>query len=67
MNELHLKYQQDTGIQINKQINFINEEEHADDFSKLYDYIKWLEEKITTNEKDKNQHTKDYYDKRRNK
>lgn len=36
------------------------------DFEHTYNYIKWLEEKITTNEKNKNQYSKHHYDKGRN-
>ena len=64
MNELHLKYQQDTGIQVQREINLI--QSHSD-FKRLYDYIEWLEEKITANEKDKNQHSKHYHERERNK
>ena len=63
MNELHLKYQQDTGIQISKEINLIR---YHSDFKYLYDYIQWLEEQIETNEKNKNQTSKPDYDRNRN-
>ena len=67
MNELHLKYQQDTGLQISKQIEGLCKNGPPSYNYKLYDYIKWLEEKITANEKDKNQHSKHYHERERNK
>jgi len=48
MSKFHLKYQQDTGIQVRREINLIK---NHSDFTHLYNYIKWLEEKV--NEKNK--------------
>ncbi len=57
MNELHLKYKMETGNAwptnyiINCETNCIENDES--DCENIYQYIKWLEEKITTNEKNK--------------
>ncbi len=88
MNELHLKYQQDTGIQVSKQVESLYgvygsssievqcyecEKTFFHDFKRevncpnVYDYIKWLEEKITTNEKNKqDNHSKHHHDRKGN-
>ena len=47
MNQLHLKYQQETGNQVQRDINLI---QNHSDFKHLYDYIKWLEELIEEQE-----------------
>jgi len=62
MNKLHLKYQQDTGNQVQRDINLI--QTHSD-FKHLYDYIKWLEEKINETDKE-TKHSNHYHDRSRN-
>ena len=47
MNDLHLKYQQDTGIRISALIESLRGT-YNDDCSEVYDYIVWLENHYLT-------------------
>ncbi len=71
MNELHLKYKIETGNAwptnyiVNCETSCIENDES--DCENIYQYIQWLEEKITTNEKNKEgNHSKHYHDRKRN-
>lgn len=82
MNDLHLKYQQHSGVNVTRDANNIESEIN---YPNLEGYIKWLEEQIDekdellniavdlipdANEKDKiklfGKHSKHYYDRKRN-
>jgi len=62
MNELHLKYKMETGITIATPLETDN---WTVGFSKIYEYIKWLEEKVNEKNK-KTNNSKHHHDRNRN-
>ena len=61
MNKRHLKFKMETGYWPTQDI-----ENCEIDFEQAYKYIQWLEEQIETNEKNKDQTSKHYHDRNRN-